>query len=86
MSKCSQCDSSNNINNYNFEWKDSKNNINILPLLLCCNCATNARITYDVYGVPQRSSSAEVINNFLVFTDDIEDKWSEYHYLSLPSK
>ena len=81
MNQCQNCNITNNVNNFNFEWNDAGNKSNTFSMWLCVNCGINANITYDLYSVPTKSSVEEVINDFIVFDDDIENEWRRQHYL-----
>lgn len=86
MVKCFHCQSDKNINKYNFKWLDADRKQQILALPLCFNCYLNARITYDVYGVPKKATEQEVID-FIHFDNDIEEIWSKFYYDNLyPTK
>lgn len=79
MVKCFRCQSDQNITKYNFKWINPQTKVNSLELPLCFNCNLNARITYDVYGVPDKATEQEVID-FINFDDEIEEIWSKIHY------
>lgn len=74
-------DNCKDIKNYSFKWIDNEKNENILNLDLCGNCGTNARITYDVFGIPNKTNEEEVIK-FINFNNEIEEIWAKYHYES----
>ena len=63
-----------------FEWIDRKDKKKkTLTMNLCSDCNLNARINYDVFGIPIKLSEKHVKDTF-IYTAEIDDIYSKHFY------